>query len=151
MKSIPFLATLLIATAVLAADVPAGWKVLTDRSKNCQIGAPQNWVVDAFSPSSAGAPDKKSDFTMHCTTNQSLAQVKGTMQMMFPPIKVIEDTKDRLWYSYKSGSGGDDTSVTNWYVGIPSKSNVCGVQIEFKDPSLEPVAKQIANSMSPAK
>jgi hypothetical protein len=151
MKATPFLAVFLVASAVLAAQAPAGWKVLTDRSKNCQIACPSNWVVDMLSPSSAGAPDKKADFTMHCTTNQSLPQVKQTMEMVFPPTKVIEDTKDRLWYAYKSGSGGDDTSVTNWYVGIPSKGNVCGVQIEFKDPSLETMAKQIVSSMSPTK
>lgn len=62
----------------------------------------------------------------------------------------MEDSKSRLWYAYKSPNGANN-SDTNWYVGIPSKGNVCGVQMTFKDAAAEPVMKQIAESMAPSK
>lgn len=148
MKYIPLLAVLLIASAGVAANTPAGWKVLIDRTKTCQIAAPQDWTPIMFSPSSANSPDNKASFVMHATTGQSLDEVKSVMEGMFPPTKVIEDSKIRLWYVYAS-SGAAGGAETNWYVGIPSKGNVCGAQITFKDPGMEPLMKQIAGTMAP--
>jgi hypothetical protein len=73
------------------------------------------------------------------------------MEQTYLPTKVIEDSKSRLWYAYKNARAAEDSPEMNWYVGIPSKGNVCGVQINFKDPSAEPVMKQIAESLAPGK
>jgi hypothetical protein len=160
MKAIPFMATVLVASTALVsstvlvasstfpASAPDGWKVLIDRSKTCQISVPANWIVDSFSPSSAGAPDKKADMTMHASPNQTLDKAKATIQMVYPPKKVIEDSASRFWYAYKADSVAVDSPEVNWYVAIPVKTSVCAVQIDFKDPSMEAAMKQLGESMS---
>src|ERR1700722_2788431 len=149
MKSISYVGALfvvsitLVATTGLRATTPAGWKVLIDKTKNCQISVPGDWVVDTTSPSVAYSPDKKANVFMHGTNQgQSLDDAKSVMQAQYPPIKVMEDSKSRLFYSYKSPNSADD-NLDNYYVGIPVKGNVCGAQVTFKIASLEPVAKQI--------
>lgn len=150
-KMVPFFAAAILASAAIAATTPSGWKVLADKTKNCQISVPPDWVVSSYSPSSADSPDKKASLTMHGTNQgQTLDDAKSVMEVQFPPIKVIEDSKSRLFYSYKSPNSPDGTA-DNYYVGIPVKGNVCGAQVTFKNASLEPVAKQIAESLSAAK
>jgi hypothetical protein len=156
-KAIPFIAavlfasTTLVASTVLVAAAPDGWKVLVDRTKTCQISVPADWVVDKFSPSSAGAPDKQASMTMHATPNQTLAKAKTTFEMLYPPKKVIEDSASRVWCAYKADSVAVDSPEVNWYVAIPVKTSVCAVQIDFKNPSMESMMKQLAESMSAAK
>jgi hypothetical protein len=157
MKSISYVGAVLVASITsvaspgLRATTPAGWKVLVDKTKNCQISDPGDWVVDTTSPSVAYSPDKKANVFMHGTNQgQSLDDVKPVMQAQYPPIKVMEDSKSRLFYSYKSPRSPDG-NPDNYYVGIPVKGNVCGAQITFKNASLEPVAKQIAESLAAAK
>jgi hypothetical protein len=151
MKAISFVAVLSLASAMLAATTPAGWKVLIDKTKNCQIAVPPDWVVSQYSPSMADSPDKKANIIMHGTNQgQTLEMAKQVMESTNPPTKVIEDTKDRLWYEYTTSSGNKNIPPMNWYVGIPVKGNVCGVQISF-GPGMEPVMKQIAESLAGAK
>ncbi len=156
-KTISFVAAILVfSTALIAssnsrAAAPDGWKILIDRSKTCQISVPSDWKVDQFSPSSAGAPDNKSSMTMHASPNQTLAKAKGTFEMLFPPTKVIEDSATRAWIAYKADSVAVDSPEVNWYVAIPVKTSVCAVQIDFKNPSSEPMMKQLAESMSAVK
>ncbi len=141
-----------VASSVLAATTPAGWKVLIDKTKNCQISVPADWVVSTLSPSMADSPDKKANVVMHGTNmGQTLDQAKAAMEGMYPPTKVVEDSKSRLWYAYKPPSVAVDSPEVDWYVGIPSKGNVCGTQITFKVPTMEPMMKQIAESMSATK
>jgi hypothetical protein len=156
-KAILFAVAVIVFSAALVASshspaaAPDGWKVLIDRSKTCQISVPSDWVVDKFSPTSAGAPDKQSDMTMHASPNQTLAAAKGTFEMMYPPKKVIEDSATRAWIAYKADSVVVDSPEVDWYVAIPVKTSVCAVQIDFKNPSSEPMMKQLAESMSAVK
>ena len=151
-KLVSFAVVMSAALAAFSATVPAGWKVLVDKTKNCQIAVPPDWVSSPLSPSMADSADKKSSIVMHGTNQgQTLEQAKSVMEQMFPPTKVIEDSKTRLWYAYKGANEDEDSPVVNWYVGIPANGNVCGVQMNFKNPSAEPVMKQIAESMAPAK
>jgi hypothetical protein len=156
-KAILFVATVVLVSMVLSASTisraaaPDGWKILIDRSKTCQISVPSDWKVDQFSPSSAGAPDNKSSMTMHASPNQTLSAAKGTFEMMYPPKKVIEDSATRAWIAYKADSVAVDSPEVNWYVAIQVKTSVCAVQIDFKNPSSEPMMKQLAESMSAVK
>lgn len=152
MKTIPFISALLLAAVALAANVPSGWKVLVDRTKFCQVAVPPDWIPDKIAPSMANSPDNKSSIVMHGTNQgQTLAQAKTIIEQLMPPIKVIEDSKTRLWYSYKKPNAPADSTETSWYVAIPSNGNVCAARIDFKNPSGEAVAKQIAESLAPAK
>jgi hypothetical protein len=151
-KLVPFPVVMSIALSGLAATVPAGWKVLIDKTKNCQIAVPADWVPNQLSPSMSDSADKKSSVAMHGTNQgQTLEQAKSVIEQMFPPTKVIEDSKTRLWYAYKGPNDDEDSPPTNWYVGIPSNGNVCGAQMNFKNPSAEPVMKQIAESLAPGR
>jgi hypothetical protein len=166
-KAILLLAGSLVASATMAISsvlaaptliaskgpsaAPDGWKVLVDRSKTCQISVPSDWVVDKFSPSSASAPDNKAGLTMHASPNQTLAKAKTTFEMLFPPKKVIENSATRAWDAYKPDSVAVDSPAVSWYVAIQVKTSVCAAQIDFKNPSLEAMMKQIAESMSATK
>ena len=156
-KAILFIAALsvasttLVASTVSRAAAPDGWKVLIDRSKTCQISVPSEWVVDKFSPTSASAPDKKADLTMHASPNQTLVKAKTTFEMLFPPKKVIENSATRAWDAYKPDSVAVDSPEVSWYVAIQVKTNVCAAQLDFKNPSSEAIMKQVVESMSAVK
>lgn len=143
--------TNLIASTIPSMAAPDGWKILVDRTKTCQISVPSDWTVDKFSPSAASAPDNKSSVIMHASATQTLAGVKTTMESVYPPTKIIEDSPNRLWYAYKAASSAVDSPGASWYVGIPVKGSVCGAQLDFKIGSLEPMMKQMAESMSAVK
>jgi hypothetical protein len=140
-----------VSSAMRSSAAPDGWKVLVDRTKTCQISVPSDWVVDKLSPTFANAPDAKANVIMHATPNQTMATVKSTMEGVFPPTKIIEDSPNRLWYAYKAASTAVDSPGASWYVGIPVKTSVCGAQLDFKNSSSEGMMKQIVESMTAVK
>jgi len=149
MRKIGVAAVLAASTIVLAA-APAGWKLVTDRKKTCQYSVPADWIPDTLLVGTATSGDKKSDAVVH-GNEQSLAEIKPMIQQMIPPDKVIEDNGKRYWYSYKHLANAGDLPGTHWYVAVAIPGGVCGAQISFKDPSAEAVAKQIVDSIGPAK
>jgi hypothetical protein len=40
--------------------------------------------------------------------------------------------------------------IPHWYIGVPGKSGVCGVQISYMKPEQEGIAKKIAGSIAAA-
>ena len=88
---------------------------------------------------------------MHASPNQTLVKAKTTFEMLFPPTKVIENSATRAWDAYKANSVAVDSPEVSWYVAIQVKTSVCAVQMDFKNPSLEPMMKQAAESMSAVK
>jgi hypothetical protein len=149
MKKLGIAVVLLISIAVIAA-APAGWKLVTDKKKTCQYAVPADWTQDSLITSSSTSADKKSNVVIHGSPS-SLAETKSMIQQMIPPDKMIEDSGNRYWYSYKHLANGGDLPGTNWYVAVPAPGGVCAAQISFKDPAGEAVAKQIVDTIGPIK
>jgi len=149
MKRLGMAVLLLLSTFALEA-APAGWKVVTDRKKTCQYSVPADWTADTLVVGTAASADKKSSVVVK-GNEQPLAQIKPLVQQMIPPDKTIEDSSKRYWYSYKHLANGSDLPGTNWYVAVSIPSGVCAAQISFKDPAGEAVAKQIVDTIAPAK
>jgi hypothetical protein len=135
-----------------AATTPVEWKLLVDKTKTCQISVPSDWAANTFSPSAADSPDNLSDVRMDVTNlGKTLREFKVTAERIYAPIKIFEDSKSRLWFSYKNGADPEGSRRTYYLVGIPVKENVCAAQISFENRKLAPVAKQIAQSLVAAK
>jgi hypothetical protein len=142
----------LIESKMYAATTPAEWNLLVDKTNNCQISVPSDWKVSAFSPSIAVSPDNKLEVQMDVTNlGKTLREFKVTAERIYPPIKIFEDSKSRLWFSYKNSADPEGSRMTYYLVGIPAKENVCAAQISFESGKLAPVAKQIAGSLVAAK
>jgi hypothetical protein len=141
---------LLAASTIVLAAAPAGWKVVTDRKKTCQYAVPADWTQDKILIGTSTSADQKSNIVIH-SNEQSLAAIKPMIQQMIPPDKTIEDTAKRYWYSYKHLANASDLPGTNWYVAVSVPGGVCAAQLSFKDPGAEAVAKQIVDTIAPAK
>jgi hypothetical protein len=140
------------ASTLLDATTPAGWKVLVDMTKSCQISVPSDWIVSSSSLISADSPDKKADVRMNVTNlGHTLREFKVTAEQIYVPIKIFEDSKSRLWFSYEEPSAPEGIRVVNFFVGIPVEGNVCAARVSFEKRRLESVAKQIAQSLAAAK
>jgi len=144
------IAVLLLLSTIVLAAAPAGWKVVTDRKKTCQYSVPADWMPDTLLVGTATSADKKSSVVVK-GNEQSLAAIKPMVQQMIPPDKTIEDSGKRYWYSYKHLANGSDLPGTNWYIAVTVPSGVCAGQISFKDAAGEAVAKQIVDTIGPAK
>jgi hypothetical protein len=151
-KAISLIVALLAASTGLAQTTPVGWKVLVDKTKNCQISVPSDWVVEASYPSQGSSPDGKlSVLTLRIEHGQTLKIVQEEIEKIFSPIKIFEDSKKRLWFSYKEVTAQEGSRDINYYVAIPVNGNVCGARISMRNSSLAPTGKQIAESISAVK
>jgi hypothetical protein len=142
--------TLAISTAMMAATIPSGWKVVADRPKACQDAVPPDWTLDSTFKGFAQSADKKSTSAVN-SVKQSMQELKQNAEMAIPVNTVIEDSPKRLWYTYKNTLGGAPDSV-NWYVAVPGNPGItCNAQITFQDPAMDTTAKQILDSLGPVK
>jgi len=148
--ALAFVATLALSTAMMAANIPSGWKVVTDRAKTCQYAVPPDWTQDALFKSSSLSPDKKSTAIVN-GVKQSMSEIKTNSNMVLTPDKVIEDSAKRYWYSYKNTLGGTPDS-TNWYIAVPGNAGItCTAQVTFQDPGTDSLARQIVDTIGPVK
>jgi hypothetical protein len=139
---------LCVASLAIASNVPTGWKVAKDHKGVCQCAVPPDWKVGTFGDGTA--PDGKSSIIVS-NAPQTMAQIKENSKMTYTLEKIVEDAASRYWYTFKAHSPGhiDDT---NWYVAVPAGSSVtCIATISFKDAAMEPMAKQIVDTIGPAK
>ncbi len=149
MRSILTLAILTVAGGSLwAQEAQDGWKVVKDQQGACQLTVPSDWKSDKQSASLVRSPDGRMNAAPNvANAGESFAAVTSADKQMMPPLKIVENSQTRLWYSYagRSPAGG-----ANWYVAVAG-SPVCRAQITFKSPSAEATARQIALSLTQAK
>jgi hypothetical protein len=139
-------ATAIGASGVLATTTPTNWKVLVDTAKACQISVPPDWIGDS-------SPDRQVGILSMVGTDhgETLAVARQRMEYhMRSSIKVFEDSKRRLWFSYHDDSAPEGSRETIYYVAIPVNGNVCSARIYFHNSKLNVIAKQIAESLGPA-
>ena len=144
-KTIPLIVALLVASNVVSGTVPTGWRVLVDETKSCQISVPPDWIEPYSSDTKIGILMFRNE------QGRTLKMVKEHIEKIYSPIKVFEDSKKRLWFSYKDSSGPEGSREVDYYVAIPVRENVCDARIFMSRSSLQRIAKQIAESMSAAK
>ena len=144
-------AALLLASFCLhAQDVPGGWKVVKDGKGVCQFAVPADWVSDKFSKSFMMPADGKASAVANgIRPGQSFAVATSMAKQLMKPVKTIEDSGKRVWYTYET-SGGMQQGKTQWYVAVAGNP-VCTAQIDFKVPAMEETAKKIALSLTQAK
>ena len=136
----------LLLSAAAQAQSPAGWQVMKDRKQQCKIAVPPGWTADSLMPGSVTAPDKKASVIFSGKpAGATYAQISTMAKDMFKPAKVFEENGMRVWFASAPARGG-----SSWYVAL-NTSPVCDAQIEFKDPAFEATAKQMINSLNPAK
>jgi hypothetical protein len=134
--------------ALPAQEIPSGWKVVKDRAGACQLAVPGDWTSDKLLATFVTSADGKANAVPHgARTGQSFADVTSTARQVMPPVKVIEESGKRLWYTYATAAG---KAGTNWYVAVAG-APVCTAQVTFQDPATEETARKIALSLSQAK
>ncbi len=138
-------AALIVASSATPAAAPpvAGWQKVTARKGGCAMYIPGDWKISALLKGSAASADGSASAVVDRTDAAStLAEVKPVMEGMYKPVKIFEDTAQRLWYSYELNN------KIHWYVGMPVKGGICGAQITVGKPDQEAVAKKIALSVA---
>lgn len=132
---------LLASTAAQAATSAAGLRLVT-KQKACEMTVPADWKIGKWIKSSADAPDKSATAVVTSpSTGYNLARAKPLIEGTLKPVKVFEDSPQRLWYRYKTDKG------YGWYVGVPFKDGICGAQIGFDKATQADMAKKIALSI----
>lgn len=136
--------TLCVATipAATAADMR-----IVSLKKTCEIRVPAGWRIDKWISSDASSPDGSVSVGIDSNNSVgSLAAVKPLVQSMLKPMRIFEDSPQRLWYQYQ----GDTGAGTYWYVGVPNVGGVCAAQIRFGSTTQAALARQIAMSVRPS-
>jgi hypothetical protein len=132
---------------LLAQDIPSGWKVVKDAQGLCQLTVPSNWRPDKVVAGQIDSPDRKLNAIPNGATGQSFVNLTSMAKQTMPPLRVIEDSGSRLWFTY---AGSNPAGGANWYVAIDGDP-VCRAQITYKEPVLEETARKIALSLTRAK
>lgn len=135
----------IVLLSSIAAAVAAD-QLITDRKNECQMSVPADWKLNPMIKGSAkSAQGTESVILASTAPGQSLNAVKGVIEQVYKPIKILEDSPRRLWFEYAAPNNSGGTARA-WYVGIPRTGNVCGAQIDMKDGN-ETLAKTIALSL----
>lgn len=128
------------------AQTPAGWQVMKDKKGQCQMAVPPGWVADKIMPGSVAATDRSANVVFSGKPAEvTYQQIAGMAKEMFKPVKVFEESASRTWFASAPARG-----KSSWYVVLGTKP-VCEAQIEFKAPAFEATAKQMVESLKPAK
>lgn len=132
MRMTPIVGILLAATTAAFAQKPSGgWKTVVDDGNSCRYTVPSNWEEDRSHPGIATSPDGKSSAVPILMPGSFPEAKKGAAQKM-PPLKVLQDSAHRYWYTYRDPADGEDSPDTHWLVAVSGKRSVCAVQITFK-------------------
>ena len=130
----------------VSAQTPAGWQLMKDKKQQCQMAVPPGWVADKIMPSSVDAPDRKANVVFSGKpAGVSYGDIAKMAKDMFKPAKVFEESGKRTFFASEVKNG-----KSSWYV-VLSTTPVCEAQIEFRDPAFEATAKQMVESLKPAK
>lgn len=124
---------------------PAGWQTFTDATGVCQGAAPPDWEVTADS-GAATAPNTEGNVTL--IPDPGLLgwdQYKAGLKATNPPDETIEDSDTRLLYSYDVGDAG-----INYLSARNDPDQICAANIIVTTEALEPVARQIADTIGPS-
>jgi len=145
--SVQSVAAILLAGAASAQTVPAGWKVVTDRQKLCQVAVPADWTPDSLVKSFVVSPDKKSTVVVHgLAAGTDYKTMTDTSKKLMPPVKIFAETATKLWYEEPPTPGKNRTS---WYFAIGG-AQVCNAEVQFEGAGMEDTAKKIVASLGPA-
>lgn len=165
MKKIVASVALALLGLPVAAQVPAGWQIVTSpkpltpkgappgKGGQCQMAVPADWVpntaLNGFGQTHFGAPanrDARGSTSLYeSAPGRSFADAKQGVVRYNGPMKVFEDSSTRFWYQSKESN----SLFTVWEV-IVAANPVCILGISFNAPSLEETARAIALSLAPA-
>jgi hypothetical protein len=133
----------IVAPALLAQG---GGVTVSDVRKACQITVPAGWTVQT---STAYSPEKKISATVSgAVARGTFAEGKATVQSAMKPVKVLQDTPQRLLYTFDPGSLAP--GKTGWYA-VANTTPVCASSLMFPTDTSEAVLRAIVDSLTPAK
>ena len=136
---------LLFSVSALA-QTPVGWQLMKDKKQLCQIAVPPGWTADKVMPSMVASPDKKASLVFSNKPDSvSYAELAKMAKDMFKPATILEDSPKRTYFTSAPKNG-----TSSIYVLLNS-SPKCEAQVEFRVPGFEPTAKQLLESLKPAK
>ncbi len=144
----PLLLVVLCArpSAGLAQTIPPHWRVIESVEKGCQVAVPRDWMHDRAVPNRAASPDGRSHVAVHeSTSGRTLAKVGAEAEQVMRPVRIFENTDQRLWYETS-----DRKNDTRWYVAVADGGKVCDAQIQYEGPRQEAIAKKIVATLGPA-
>lgn len=128
------------AIALTFAAFGSAQQVMKDKKQLCQITAPTGWTADKIMPGSITSPDRKSSAVFSSKPDANYADTAKMAKEMFKPTQIFEETPKKTSFA----------SAKSVYV-VLNTSPVCEAQVEFKDPSFAPTAKQMIDSLKSTK
>ena len=130
--------------ALEAQDAAKDWKVVKDPQGVCQLTVPSDWVAGKTSASLVRSLDRRLNAAPASAAGKSFAQVAAAAKQTMPPTRILEDSPNRLWFSY---IGLNPAGGANLFVAIAGNP-VCTAQVTYKVPQAQEMAKKIALSLS---
>ncbi len=140
----------LLAGPLFADSIPAGWIVLKDMKKVCQIAAPGDFKPDEnFKGLGKGPGD-----AIEVQVTSSPAPVKPineTVGKMMNIDKFVDNTGQRVFYVAKPNKVRDGRTITAWTVKVPRGTGNCFATITVVPGGSEDLVKKIAATIGPVK
>jgi hypothetical protein len=147
MKSL-FFSIALLAAPVFADSIPAGWTVVKDLKKACQIAAPGDFKPDPNFPGLAKGPGD----AVEVQVLSSPAPVKPVMESVAKMMnieKFVENTDKRVFYANKPLKLNDGRMRVGWTVKVPRTGGNCSAVITVTPGGSEDLVKKIAATLGP--
>ena len=128
------------------AQIPASWQLMKDKKQLCQMAVPPGWTADKVMPSMVASPDKKASLIFSNKPDSvTYADLAKMAKDMFKPATILEDSPKRTYFTSVPKNGKSSIYV------LCNTSPKCEAQVEFRDPTFEATAKQMLESLKPAK
>ena len=130
MKCFRYAALFPLCAGLVLGQLPAGWKVLHDKTSACQVAVPADWSVDAGLPSQARAPKDQGDISVGSQVGRTVKPLSEVTQKALMVDKVIENTPQRVFWTDAPTKSAQP--ITQYHLSVPGKSGICTALISVR-------------------
>ncbi len=142
---------LLFLPSLPAQTVPAGWQIVTDSKKACQIAVPADWSPWGDNIGAAIYQEVSTAIaTVTSQPGQDFAPLSESMQRLLeiPKDKMFENTPKRVFYQELASRNKEEPN--GYSFSVPGKTGTCSGHVRSLPGVSEDLVRKIAQSLGPA-
>ena len=141
----------LFHVAAVDDSAPAGWKIIKDAKRACQISVPADWDPSADSAGAAIFHDATTAIAVVTSQpGQTVNPFPGSLlkSLRIPKEKMFENTAKRIFYQDKIALNAHDSN--SFSAMVPGRNGTCSSRVVFSAPVSEETARKITLTLGPA-
>ena len=141
---------LLLPAAAHAQTIPAGWRVVKDAGKVCQLAVPSEWSLYGEKGGAAVLEDASSAIaTVTSQPAQDFSPLAESMLRLLeiPKDRVFENTLSRIFYQERASLNKEDPNTFSF--SVPGKTGTCSGHLRALPAVQLDTVRKIALSLGP--